>query len=129
MFKGLNIQSNDVNTIERISNYEAMRNGPSGGQGFVRCNCATSGSKKCAINRCQVSHLTYSGLSGAKKLICIDEFFYTLNLEMSLWNLCLEICIDQEKPYLKTRLTFSKRGFYFEQSCKKAIFMRLMMSS
>ena len=47
------LTNNDVNTNERISIREAMKKGPSGGQGFVRCNCATSGSKKCATNRCQ----------------------------------------------------------------------------
>ena len=37
---------------------------------------------------------------GQEKLICIDEFYYTLDLEMSLWNWCLKICIDQEKQNL-----------------------------
>ena len=45
--------NSDVNTDDRISVREALKKGPSGGQGFVRCNCLTSGSKKCSTNKLQ----------------------------------------------------------------------------
>ena len=47
------LTNSDVNTDDRISVREALKKGPSGGQGFVRCNCLMSGSKKCSTNKCQ----------------------------------------------------------------------------
>ena len=70
---------------------------------------------------------------GQEKLIGIDKFDSTLNLEIILSNLCLKICIEHEKQYLQRclLLLFKKRVIYFVMSnlVKKAIFMRLMVSS
>ena len=47
------LTNNDVNTSDRLSLREAMKKGVSGGQGFIRCSCASSGSSKCSSKRCQ----------------------------------------------------------------------------
>ena len=54
---------------------------------------------------------------GQEKLICIDEFYYTLNLESILSNLCLKICIEQGKQYLQTclLLLFKKGSYIFKR--------------
>ena len=41
-----------------------------------------------------ICHITVN--LGQEELICIAEFDYTLNLEISLLNLCLDIYIEQE---------------------------------
>ena len=41
-----------VNTEKKVSLREALKKSESGGQGFIRCNCASSSSKKCRSKRC-----------------------------------------------------------------------------
>ena len=43
----------DINQDERVSLREALKKGVSGGQGYLHCSCASSGSKKCNSNRCK----------------------------------------------------------------------------
>ena len=42
----------DMNQEATVSLRQAMKSSASGGQGFVKCNCASTGSKKCSSNRC-----------------------------------------------------------------------------
>ena len=67
----------DMNQEVTLSLRQAMKSSASGGQGFVKCNCASSGNKKCSSNRC---------LCIKSKVLCNSRCHNSLNCQkISNW--------------------------------------------